>query len=111
MRDENRLANLVPKIMASNEIQPIACDALLCAGLAFGGYAKPVLEQVLRSIRKLAAEPTETVGGLREWAVCAPANKSHPLGRGRAAADAERFSGFKNLREIKSRKCNGVYTY
>jgi hypothetical protein len=78
MRDENRLANLVPKIMASNEIQPIACDALLCAGLAFGGYAKPVLEQVLRSIRKLAAEPTETVGGLREWAVRAPANKSHP---------------------------------
>jgi hypothetical protein len=92
MRDENRLANLVPKIMASNEIQPIACDALLCAGLAFGGYAKPVLEQVLRSIRKLAAEPTETVGGLREWAVCAPANKSHPLGRGLVAADAERFS-------------------
>jgi hypothetical protein len=66
--------------------------ALLCAGLAFSGYAKPVLEQVLRSIRKLAAEPTETVGGLREWAVCAPANKSHPLGRGLVAADAERFS-------------------
>ena len=31
------------------------------------------------SIRKLAAEPTETVGVLREWAVCAPANKSSPL--------------------------------
>jgi hypothetical protein len=36
--------------------------------------------------------------------VCAPANKSHPLGRGRAAADAERFSGFKNLREIIKRQ-------
>jgi hypothetical protein len=80
MRDENRLANLVPKIMASNEIQPIACDALLCAGLAFGGYAKPVLEQVLRSIRKLAAEPTETVGWLRAWAVCAPARHKPPRG-------------------------------
>jgi hypothetical protein len=77
---ENRLANLVPKIMASNEIQPIACDALLCAGLAFGGYAKPVLEQVLRSIRKLAAEPTETVGWLRAWAVCAPARHKPPRG-------------------------------
>ena len=78
------------------------CDALQCAGLAFGGYAKPVLEQNLRSIRKLTAEQTETVRGLREWAVCAPANKSHPLGRGLVAAD-ERFSGFKNLREINAR--------
>jgi hypothetical protein len=92
------------------KFNPSQCDAVLRAGLASRGYAKPVLEQNLRSIRKLAAEQTETVRGLREWAVCAPANKSQPLGGGRAAADAERFSGFKNLREIKSKKCNGVYS-
>ena len=34
MRDENRLANLVPRIMASNEIQPIAmrCFAMRWVG-------------------------------------------------------------------------------
>ena len=82
------------------KFNPSQCDALLCAGLAFGGYAKPVLEQVLRSIRKLAAEPTETVGWWREWAVCAPANKSHPgLGRGRVAAQPRAFFGHENLRD------------
>ena len=95
------------------KFNPSRCDALLCAGLAFGGYAKPVLEQVLRSIRKNAAEPTETVKGSGNGR-CAHRRINHTRAEsrpGRDPADAERFSGskisaIKFAPLCKCKKCN-----
>jgi hypothetical protein len=82
------------------KFNPSRCDALLCAGLAFGGCQARLGKKFAIDTKK-CGRADGNGEGIREWAVCAPANKSHP---GRVAAGSRpsrrrAFFGFKNLRD------------